>query len=234
MNERLLMAGIDRGAARALLEMYELSGVTVATRGDAPAWDEVQALSRKAPPPPAPKVKAARLPGDPEDVAAFLEMRSLAMNARHVAAQGPIEAPLMIIGDRADRADASEERPFGGEAGALLDRMLKAVGLERDACSRALLEPAHRPGEKIAPEQLEELALLARLQLKHFKPKLLLLFGEHNARALTGEPLPKARGRVHHIEGVRTVVTFHPRWLLKRPQDKAMAWADLLLLTAEK
>lgn len=233
MNERPRMAGIDRGAARTLLEMYELSGVTVATRPDPPAWDEVQALTRSAPAKPAPKVKATRLPGDPEDVAAFLEMRSSAMKARHVPAQGPQGAPMMILGDRADRADAAEGRPFGGDAGVLLDRMLAALGHQRDQCARALLEPAHRPGEKIAGEQLEELAALARLQVKHFKPKLLLLFGEHNARALTGAPLPKARGRVHDIEGVRTVVTFHPRWLLKRPQDKAMAWADLLLLTAE-
>lgn len=233
MNERRSMAGIDREAARTLLEMFDLSGVTVATRDDAPSWDEVQVLSRNVPRRQAPKVKAARLPGDPDDVAAFLEMRSSAMKARHVAAQGPQGAPLMVLGDRAGRADAADGRPFGGETGALLDRMLKAIGLERENCARGLLEPAHRPGEKIAPEQLEELASLARLQVRHYQPELLLLFGEHNARALFNEPLRKARGRVHHVEGVRTVVTFHPRWLLKRPQDKAMAWADLLLLTAE-
>jgi DNA polymerase len=39
-----------------------------------------------------------------------------------------------------------------------------------------------------------------------------------------------ARGHVHKIEGVRAVATFHPRQLLKRPSDKALAWRDLLLL----
>lgn len=236
MDERLLMAGIDRDAAATLLEFYAESGVDVATRADPPAWQDVQALLRRKPAPPpeaAPRVSAARLPADPADVAAFLEMRSNAMKARHVAAEGPAEAPLMIIGDRPDRVDAADGRPFGGDAGALLDRMLGAIGLERDGCARALLEPAHRPGEKIADDQLEDLAALARLQLEHYRPRLLLLFGDAPARAILGAPLPRARGRLHHVEGIRTVVTFHPRWLLQRPQDKAMAWADLLLLTAE-
>ena len=48
-----------------------------------------------------------------------------------------------------------------------------------------------------------------------------------------GEPLARARGRVHRIEGVRAVATFHPRWLLQRPSDKALAWRDLLLLMSE-
>ena len=53
------------------------------------------------------------------------------------------------------------------------------------------------------------------------------------ARALLGEKLPQARGRVHKVEGVRTIATFHPRWLLQRPGDKAHAWRDLLLLMEE-
>ena len=51
---------------------------------------------------------------------------------------------------------------------------------------------------------------------------------------MLGEPLLKARGRVHKVEGVRTVATFNPRWLLQRPSDKAKAWADLLLLMEEE
>ncbi|MBB3763746.1 uracil-DNA glycosylase [Sphingomicrobium lutaoense] len=229
------MAGIERDAAGALLEYYALSGVDVATRGDAPAWSEVQALMRKttAPPPEPPRVSAARLPSDPQDAAAFLEMRSNAMKARHVRAEGPQDAPLMLLGDRPDRIDAADGKPFGGKTGELLDRMLGAIGLERSACARSLLEPAHRPGEKIVDDQLKDLAALARLQIAFYRPKRLLLFGDAPARALLDAPLPRARGRLHHVEGVRTVVTFHPRWLLQRPQDKAKAWADLLLLTAE-
>lgn len=230
------MSGLDRGAAAALLEWWGEAGVDVAVRDDAPAWLDVQSLTRKAPPKPQAKVevKAARLPDSPGDVAAFLELRSATMKARHVAALGPTSAPLMILGDRPGREAAAEGKPFGGEAGMLLTRMLRAIGLERDACARALLEPAHRPGEKIEADRIEELSALARLQLRHFQPEKLLLFGDASARALLGVPLMEARGKVHRVEGIRTVATFHPRWLLKRPQDKAKSWADLLLLMAEE
>lgn len=76
----------------------------------------------------------------------------------------------------------------------------------------------------------------AEIAIKHIhlvKPRRLLLFGDAPARALLGEPLARARGRVHRIEGVRAVATFHPRWLLQRPSDKALAWRDLLLLMSE-
>ena len=53
------------------------------------------------------------------------------------------------------------------------------------------------------------------------------------SRALLGEPLARARGRIHKVEGVRTIATFHPRCLLQRPSDKALAWRDLLLLMSE-
>jgi DNA polymerase len=62
----------------------------------------------------------------------------------------------------------------------------------------------------------------------------LLLFGDGPCRALLDEPLAKARGRAHKLEGIRTVATFHPRWLLQRPSDKAKAWADLLLLMEDE
>ena len=65
------------------------------------------------------------------------------------------------------------------------------------------------------------------------RPKRLLLFGDAPARALLGEPLARRADDVHKVEGVRTVATFNPRWLLQRPSDKALAWRDLLLLMSE-
>ena len=56
------------------------------------------------------------------------------------------------------------------------------------------------------------------------------------ARLMTleqGKPLVEARGHAHVVEGVRAVATFHPRFLLTRPSEKARAWSDLLLLMEE-
>ena len=85
-------------------------------------------------------------------------------------------------------------------------------------------------GEPFDPAECAEIAV------RHIglaKPKRLLLFGDGPCKALLGEPLTRARGRVHRIEGIRAVATFHPRWLLQRPSDKALAWRDLLLLMSE-
>ena len=61
-----------------------------------------------------------------------------------------------------------------------------------------------------------------------------VLLGDGPCKALLGQPLLAARGHVHKIEGARTVATFHPRMLIKRPGDKAQAWADLLLLMEDE
>ena len=75
---------------------------------------------------------------------------------------------------------------------------------------------------------------LARDHVRLARPKRLILLGDAAARALTGQPLQAARGKIHRVEGVRTIATFHPRWLLQRPSDKALAWKDLLLLMSEE
>jgi len=80
----------------------------------------------------------------------------------------------------------------------------------------------------------EACAELARRHIALAKPQRLLLFGDGPCVALLGKRLIQARGHVHKIEGVRTVATFHPRHLMNRPSDKALAWKDLLLLMEEE
>jgi DNA polymerase len=62
----------------------------------------------------------------------------------------------------------------------------------------------------------------------------LLLLGEGPARALTGQGLVQARGKIHRLDHIPAVVTFHPRQLLSHPPHKAHAWRDLLLLMSEE
>ena len=88
----------------------------------------------------------------------------------------------------------------------------------------------HSPGTRMSSDELGECAAIARRHIAAAKPQRLLLLGDSPARALLGKPLAAARGHVHKIEGVRAVATFHPRFLMNRPSDKALAWRDLLLL----
>ena len=152
--------------------------------------------------------------------------------AIRVAPYGSEDAKLMLMSDLPALEDAAEGKPIGGEAWALTRRMLAAIGIEPGDAYVASLTCFHSPGARFNGE-LDACAVIARDHIRLAKPERLLLFGDAPARALLGEPLARARGRVHRIEGVRTVTTFHPRWLLQRPSDKALAWRDLLLLMSE-
>ena len=59
------------------------------------------------------------------------------------------------------------------------------------------------------------------------------MLGDAAAKLLLGGSVIQTRGKVHKIAGVPTVATFHPRHLLGRSADKALAWRDLLLLMGE-
>ena len=114
-----------------------------------------------------------------------------------------------------------------------MTRMLAAIGIRAADAYSATLSCFHTPGARLRSEELAECAEIARKHVALAKPRRLLLLGDAPARALVGKPLTAARGHVHKIEGVRSVVTFHPRHLINRPSDKALAWRDLLLLMEE-
>ena len=147
-----------------------------------------------------------------------------------VLPRGQESAPVMLVAEMPAREDAAEGRPIGGEAWQLMTRMLAAIGIAAEDSYTATLSCFHAPGAKIRAEDLAECAAIARQHVTLAKPKRLLLLGDAPARALLGKPLAAARGHVHKVEGVRTVATFHPRFLINRPSDKALAWRDLLLL----
>jgi len=227
------MQAIDRSAADSLIGWWLEAGV------DAPVGENPRDWLRQSTTPSAviaPTVPAAE---PAQSLSAFQNWlatgRDLPMDrpgAIRVAPCGIENAKLMLMSDLPAREDAADGKPIGGEAWALTQRMLAAIGVDPEDAYVASLTCFHTPGARINGE-LEACAAIARDHIRLAKPERLLLVGDAPARALLGEPLAKARGRVHRIEGIRTVATFHPRWLLQRPSDKALAWRDLLLLTSE-
>ena len=150
--------------------------------------------------------------------------------AKRVLPHGAEAAPVMLIAEMPAGEDAAEGRPIAGAAWQLMERMLAAIGIDADDAYSASLSCFHSPGARMTADELETCAAIARRHVAAAKPQRLLLLGDAPARALLGKPLAAARGHVHKIEGIRTVTTFHPRFLLNRPSDKALAWRDLLLL----
>ncbi len=152
--------------------------------------------------------------------------------SKAVFPQGAVGAGVMLLSEPPGRDELGDGMPIGGEAAQLMQRMLAAIGLQDSAYS-ANLACFHSPAARLSPAELERCAAAALHHVALAAPKRLLLLGDAPCRALLGKALLQARGHVHKVEGVRTVATFHPRQLIKRPSDKALAWKDLLLLIEE-
>ena len=228
------MQAQGEAAAASLVGWWLESGVSAAVAEEPRDW---LGRNKAAPAPPQTEARAVDPPTDLATFRGWLATAGgLPMNragAVRIAPHGIEGARIMLLSDLPAREDAAEGRPIGGEAWTLTVKMLAAIGIKADEAYHASLSCFHAPGARIGKDELEACAAIARDHVRLARPERLILVGDAPARALLGEPLARARGRVHKVEGVRTVATFNPRWLLQRPSDKALAWRDLLLLMSE-
>ncbi|WP_297911126.1 uracil-DNA glycosylase family protein [Thiomonas sp.] len=151
---------------------------------------------------------------------------------------GHAQAHVMVVGEAPGAEEDRVGEPFVGAAGKLLDNMLRACGL-----SRAGEDPARSvyianvikcrpPGNRNPePDEIEQCLPVLQRQIELVRPRLLLALGRFAAQALTGsaEPIGRLRQRAWDWQGTPLVVSYHPAYLLRTPQDKAKAWADLCL-----
>lgn len=140
---------------------------------------------------------------------------------------------VMIVGDRPTAADAAAERLFTGAAGALLDRMLAAIGRSRGDTYLANTVPWPGSGSASAAEIAAGAPFLRR-QIALARPRAILALGQGAATALTGSTagINRQRGHWVEIDGVPVLPTFAPAQLLLHPGHKALVWADLCELKA--
>ncbi len=151
---------------------------------------------------------------------------------------GHIEADWMIVGEAPGEQEDKRGEPFVGRAGELLDRMLEAVGLTRaeaPATQQVFIAnvlkcrpPANR---NPLPQEVAQCEPYLLRQMALVQPRVVLAMGRFAVQSLlkSSEPLGKLRGRVHQVQGVPVIVTYHPAYLLRSPADKALAWDDLCL-----
>ncbi|HEV8406760.1 MAG TPA: uracil-DNA glycosylase family protein, partial [Sphingomicrobium sp.] len=155
-------------------------------------------------------------------------------SARRILPHGPENAVVMLLSDAPALEDYTAGQPIGGEAWALTQKMLQAIGIKPDEAYSASLSPMHAPGSRLSEQDRKDYADIARQHIRLAAPKRLILFGDGPSQALLGKRLVDARGHIHKLEGIRAVATFHPRHLIKRPLDKSLAWQDLLLLMEDE
>lgn len=146
---------------------------------------------------------------------------------------GNATADLIFLTDMPEAGDAEAGALIAGELGALFDRMLTAIGRDRQNIWLAPLTTV-RPIGGLPQAAMPRLTALARHQLGLLPAKRVLLMGDAPNRALLGAEAARLRGRLHtiNLEGrtIEAVATIHPRLLLQRPTLKAEAWKDLQLL----
>jgi DNA polymerase len=151
---------------------------------------------------------------------------------------GNERARLMIVGEAPGENEDLQGEPFVGQAGKLLDNMLRAIGLKRtdDTPERQVFIANTlkcRPPRNRNPEPAETAmcAPFLERQIELVQPRLLLAMGRFAAQSLlrTDEPIGKLRGRVHRWRDIPVVVTYHPAYLLRSLAEKARAWDDLCL-----
>jgi uracil-DNA glycosylase family 4 len=155
-----------------------------------------------------------------------------------VFADGIAHAPLMVVGEAPGIDEDAVGLPFVGRAGQLLDRMLAAISVSRaNNVYIANVLKCHPPGNR-NPESAEiaECSPYLVEQIKANDPKVLLLVGRFAIQTLLNskKPVGELRGQVHRVTldglDIPAVVTYHPAYLLRRPEEKSKVWDDLLLL----
>lgn len=176
----------------------------------------------------------------PDNLAAFLAWRigPEAVEANWaggmLAAEGPLDARLMVMVDCPERDDARGGRLMSGPAGVLFDRMLAAIGTERAAIHLASVCAARPSGGRVAGGDEATLGALARHHAALAAPDRLLVLGNGSSRAIFGMDLDEARGGLralnHGGRTVAVVASYHPRLLIEKPALKAEAWKDLQML----
>ena len=177
-------------------------------------------------------------PGLRDAVAACRACALCQSRTQTVFGVGNEQAHWMIVGEAPGENEDRLGEPFVGQAGKLLDNMLRALGLTREpagaerrvfiANTLKCRPPRNRNPE---PAEVAQCAPFLARQIELVRPRVLLAMGRFAAQALLGsdEPIGKLRGRVHRWRETPLVVTYHPAYLLRTLADKARAWDDLVL-----
>ncbi|MDD5241581.1 MAG: uracil-DNA glycosylase [Sulfuricella sp.] len=147
---------------------------------------------------------------------------------------GDTQADWLFVGEAPGAEEDAQGEPFVGQAGKLLDNMLKSIGLKRgDNVYIANVLKCRPPDNRSPlPEEVTKCMPYLKRQIELIQPKLIVGLGKFAVQTLLGQgdvTIASLRGKVHAYQGIPLIVTYHPAYLLRTLQDKAKAWEDLCL-----
>ncbi|MCA0403413.1 MAG: uracil-DNA glycosylase [Proteobacteria bacterium] len=148
-----------------------------------------------------------------------------------VFARGNEKASLMLIGEAPGFYEDKQGLPFVGKAGQLLNQMMEAIGLsENDIYIANVLKCRPPDNRDPLPEEIVHCSSYLKEQIDYVKPQLILALGRFAGQFLMNQmaPLKDLRNKIHSFQNIPFIVTYHPAYLLRNPQDKKKAYSDLL------
>ncbi len=152
-----------------------------------------------------------------------------------VFGEGDPDARLMFVGEAPGADEDRTGRPFVGRAGQLLEGMIKAMGLSREAVYIANVLKVRPPGNATpTPAEIDACGPYLLRQIEIIQPEAIVTLGKPATCFLleTNDALGKLRGAWHEAHGVPVMPTYHPAYLLRSytPENRAKVWSDLQMV----
>ena len=162
----------------------------------------------------------------------------LKKNAKQlVFADGNNQSKIMIIGEGPGQKEDEQGKPFVGDAGILLNKMLEAIQIKRDNIYITNVVNYRPPNNrKPEPSEINRYSNYLRQHIAIIDPKILILMGSTAMESLFGSKIKISKERgvwkelIIHNKTYLTMITFHPAYLLRQADQKKYSWADLKLI----
>lgn len=143
---------------------------------------------------------------------------------------GNPQARLVLVGEAPGREEDEKGEPFVGEAGRLLDRILFAMGLQRDEvyiCNVLKCRPPNNRNPE--PNEVATCEPFLIRQLASIRPQVIVALGLFAVQTLLQSKMPisRLRGTWQQYQGIPLMPTYHPAYLLRNPNGKREVWADM-------
>ena len=212
----------------------------IASAGELLRWEEALGGSGFPASEPATPVTAPDTNGDPADLQARLQVLAAEAAActrcplhegrtKSVFARGTPETDLVFVGEGPGYHEDQQGVPFVGRAGQLLDRMIAAMGYDRNGVYVCNVVKCRPPDNRTPlPTEAQACAHFLVPQLELVRPKAIVALGRCAAENLNVvPPAGRWRGVWGEWRGIPVMPTYHPAFLLRSPQFKKPVWEDL-------
>lgn len=146
-----------------------------------------------------------------------------------VFGEGSHDAVLMFIGEAPGREEDIQARPFVGDAGKLLTRLVEKMGFRREDVYIGNIVKCRPPLNRDPEEdEIGTCIQFIRKQVEIIAPKIIVSLGRISAQTLIGTKIPisRLRGTFYEYQGTPLMATFHPAYLLRNPKEKWAVWED--------